>query len=76
MLLTDLKNLQRDQGQNFFMTTDEIKARLTLLQEEINSLTAMLPDDTEVSFGTLYHTKPSNETRRKRLIVDIKEAQT
>jgi hypothetical protein len=58
------------------MTPDEIKARLTLLQEEINTLTAMLPDDTEVSFGTLYHTKPTNETRRKRLVVDIRNIQT
>lgn len=55
------------------MNSDEIKKRIYLLQEEINTLTALLPDHTDVSFGTLYHTEPTNEARRKRLVVDMRE---
>lgn len=56
------------------MTTDDIKKRLLSLQEEVNSLAELLPDHTDISFGTLYHTEPSDEIRRKRLVIAIRDA--
>jgi hypothetical protein len=58
------------------MTTDDIKKRLRSLQEEVNSLAELLPDHTDISFGTLYHTEPTDEPKRKRLVIAIKEPDT
>ena len=58
------------------MTTDDIKKRLWSLQEEVNSLAALLPEHTDISFGTLYHTEPTDESKRKRLVIAIKESDT
>jgi hypothetical protein len=58
------------------MTTDEIKQRITSLQEEINTLAAMLPEHAHIAFGTVYVTEPTELTHRKRLVVAIKETKT
>jgi hypothetical protein len=55
------------------MTTDEIKKRLVLLQDEINVLATMLPDNTQIAFGTIYFTRPTDIAERKRLVVTVKE---
>lgn len=55
------------------MTTDEIKSRLLSLQEEINALAAQLPRDVDLSFGTLYHTRPHEVDKRKKLVLDFRE---
>jgi hypothetical protein len=55
------------------MTTDEIKQRITLLQEEINRLAAMLPEHAHIAFGTVYLTEPTELAHRKRLVVAINE---
>lgn len=72
----DLRNRNagaNDRRHNFFMTTDDIKKRLQSLQEEINSLAELLPDHTDISFGTLYHTEPTDTSKRKRLVIAIRE---
>jgi hypothetical protein len=59
------------------MTTDEIRQRIVSLQDEINSLAAMLPEHAQIAFGTVYLTKPTDLVHRKRLVVAIRErAQT
>ena len=57
------------------MTTDEIRKRITSLQDEINSLAALLPEHAHITFGTLYLTEPMQSTHRKRLVVAIKETE-
>jgi seryl-tRNA(Sec) selenium transferase len=55
------------------MTTDEIRKRITSLQDEINTLATLLPEHMQIAFGTLYLTEPTKSTHRKRLVVAINE---
>lgn len=56
-----------------FMNTDEIKNRLVRLQDEINMLATMLPDNTKIAFGTAYVTGPTDLNERARLVVTVRE---
>jgi len=49
------------------------KKRITFLQEEINTLAAMLPEHAQIAFGRVYITKPTMLAHRKRLVLAIKE---
>jgi hypothetical protein len=74
VLMQRIKRL-RGKPHNGVMTTDEIRARIASLQEEINALAAMLPEHAHIAFGTVYVTKPTELAHRKRLVVAIKETQ-
>lgn len=56
------------------MTPDEITQRITALQDEMNKLIAMLPEDVQISFGTLFHTTPTDVVRHKKLVVSVSQA--
>lgn len=63
----------RPDGKMPCMTTEEIKKRLLSLQEEINALAAQLPKEVDISYGTLYHTRPSDVDKRKKLVLAFRD---
>jgi hypothetical protein len=56
------------------MTIDDIRQRVFTLRDEINALTTMLPDEVQITFGTVYQTGPSVPGQRKRLAVSFRES--
>lgn len=52
------------------MTLEQICSRINELQEQINQLASELPEDTNISFGTRFQTKPATR-RRKELVITV-----
>jgi hypothetical protein len=57
------------------MTTDEIRRRLSVLQNQINSLATLLPDYAQIEFRTVDYTDQADVAERKRLIISVVEIQ-
>jgi hypothetical protein len=55
------------------MTTDEIRRRLIVLQNHINSLATLLPDYAQIEFRTVDYTDQSDIAERKRLVISVTE---
>jgi hypothetical protein len=55
------------------MTTDEIRRRLLSLQDQINALASLLPDNAQLDFHAVDFTRPTDVAERKCLVVTITE---
>ncbi|MDB5763212.1 MAG: hypothetical protein JWQ21_2207 [Herminiimonas sp.] len=58
------------------MTIDEIRRRLISLQNQINALSTLLPENAQVEFGAVDFTKSTDVAERKRLVITVTEIQS
>jgi hypothetical protein len=58
------------------MITNEIRRRLVSLQNQINALTTLLPDNAQVDFRTVDFTQTSDVAERKRLVITVVEIES
>lgn len=58
------------------MITNEIRRRLVSLQNQINALATLLPDNAQIDFRTVDFTQTSDVAERKRLVITVTEVES
>ena len=58
------------------MITNEIRRRLVSLQNQINALAALLPENAQIDFRTVDFTQTSDVAERKRLVITVIEVES
>jgi hypothetical protein len=59
-----------------FMITNEIRRRLVSLQNQINALSTLLPENAQIDFRTVDYTQTSDIAERKRLVITVVEVES
>jgi hypothetical protein len=59
-----------------FMITNEIRRRLVSLQNQINALATLLPENAQIDFRTVDFTQTSDVAERKRLVITVIEVES
>jgi hypothetical protein len=57
------------------MITNEIRRRLVSLQNQINALATLLPDNAQIDFRTVDFTQTADVAERKRLVITVTEVE-
>jgi hypothetical protein len=58
------------------MITNEIRRRLVSLQNQINALATLLPENAQLDFRTVDFTQTSDVAERKRLVITVTEVES
>jgi hypothetical protein len=58
------------------MITNEIRRRLVSLQNQINALATLLPENAQIDFRTVDFTQTCDVAERKRLVITVIEVES